>query len=90
MPDPTIHSNETTTNEPLPALVDRAVETDSVAYEVTAGRTLLVTGVDPAMVGKIAAAEGIALDELTGVRDSLEDVFLRLTHDATEYESGAS
>jgi len=68
----------------------RALDGAGVAYEVTTGRTLLVTEVDPAMVGKIAAAEGIALDELTVVRDSLEDVFLRLTHDATEYESRAS
>jgi ABC-2 type transport system ATP-binding protein len=38
-------------------------------------------------VGQIAAAEGIALDELTQRRESLEDVFLRLTRKATEYES---
>jgi ABC-2 type transport system ATP-binding protein len=34
--------------------------------------------------------EGIALDELAWVRESLEDVFLRLTHDATEYEGHAA
>ncbi|WP_246169504.1 ABC transporter ATP-binding protein [Actinotalea subterranea] len=55
-----------------------------------AGAALLVTGADPSAVGHVAAAEGIALDELTAVRESLEDVFLRLTHDATDYGSHAA
>jgi ABC-2 type transport system ATP-binding protein len=61
-----------------------------IAFGPTAGSGLLVTGADTSTVGKIAAVEGIALDELTWVRESLEDVFLRLTHDVTDYESQAA
>jgi ABC-2 type transport system ATP-binding protein len=68
----------------------RALSRAGIAYDRTAGPRLLVTGVDSSTVGKIAAVEGIALDELTQVRESLEDVFLRLTHDVTEYESHAA
>ncbi|MGW0756887.1 ATP-binding cassette domain-containing protein [Streptomyces sp. NPDC002814] len=68
----------------------RALSRAGIAYDHAAGPRLLVTGVDSSTVGKIAAVEGIALDELTQVRESLEDVFLRLTHDVTEYESHAA
>ncbi len=51
---------------------------------------LIVKGTDTSTVGKIAAAEGIVLDELTYCRESLEDVFLRLTRDATDYEGRAA
>jgi hypothetical protein len=60
------------------------------AVERGGSANLLVADADSALVGKIAAAEGIALDELARVRESLEDVFLRLTHDVTEYESRAA
>lgn len=40
---------------------------------------LIVTGAEATAVGRIAAAAGIALDELVTVRESLEDVFLTLT-----------
>jgi ABC-2 type transport system ATP-binding protein len=75
-----------------PALDDlaRALTRAGITFERTAEPSLLVTGVEPAMVGKIAAVEGIALDELTRVRESLEDIFLRLTHDVIEYESHAA
>ena len=42
---------------------------------------------DASIVGRIAAAEGIALDELTSIRESLEEVFLRLTHHATGHRA---
>ncbi|WP_305785757.1 ABC transporter ATP-binding protein [Symbioplanes lichenis] len=61
--------------------VDFAAQPDS---------SLLVTGADAPTVGRIAAAEGLALDELSPVRESLEDVFLRLTHEATDYEGVAA
>ena len=75
-----------------PALDDlaRALSRAGITFERTAVSSLLVTGAEPALVGKIAAVEGIALDELTRVRESLEDVFLRLTHDVLEYESHAA
>ncbi|HYQ64304.1 ABC transporter ATP-binding protein [Actinophytocola sp.] len=75
-----------------PALDDlaRALTRAGITFERTAVPSLLVTGAEPGMVGKIAAAEGIPLDELTRVRESLEDIFLRLTHDVIEYESHAA
>ncbi|WP_239174043.1 ATP-binding cassette domain-containing protein [Actinoplanes cyaneus] len=77
------------------AVTVRAAAPDELARALTRAGTgvsvqpdaaLLVTGTDTATVGRIAAAQGIALIELAPVRESLEDVFLRLTDDATEYE----
>ncbi|MGW2512305.1 ABC transporter ATP-binding protein [Streptomyces scopuliridis] len=68
----------------------RALARAGIACDRAAGPRLVVTGADSSTVGKVAAAEAIALDELTHERESLEDVFLRLTHDVTEYESHAA
>ncbi|SDH08526.1 ABC-2 type transport system ATP-binding protein [Sinosporangium album] len=65
----------------------RALNRAGIKLEETPDSGLLVHGVDSATVGRIAAAEGIALEELTKVRESLEDIFLRLTHDVTDYGS---
>jgi ABC-2 type transport system ATP-binding protein len=51
---------------------------------------LLVPRAEPAAVGSVAATAGIALAELGHVRESLEDVFLRLTSDVSEYPGGTS
>ncbi|GAA1311960.1 ABC transporter ATP-binding protein [Pseudonocardia xinjiangensis] len=67
----------------------RALGRARIAFE-SAGHGLRVTGADTTEVGRVAAAEGIALDELGRVRESLEDVFLRLTHDVTDHESRAA
>ncbi|PZG41422.1 export ABC transporter ATP-binding protein [Spongiactinospora gelatinilytica] len=67
-----------------------ALSRHGVAFERAPGPSLLVTGTDPATIGKIAAAQGIALEELARVRESLEDVFLRLTHDVTDHEGHAA
>ena len=69
-----------------PAPLARALDRAGLDFTPGHDSSLLVTGTDTATVGRIALAEGIALDELTRVRESLEDVFLRLTHDTTEYE----
>jgi len=42
---------------------------------------ITVRGLDAASIGTIAAAEGIALSELTPRQPSLEDAFFELTHD---------
>ncbi|MGA5305736.1 ABC transporter ATP-binding protein [Nucisporomicrobium flavum] len=73
-----------------PAELARALQGAGVAFTAQPDSSFLVTGADSATVGTIAAAEGIALDELARVRESLEDVFLRLTHDVTEYEGLAA
>ena len=47
--------------------------------------TLVVSNLTAREIGKLAAAEGIALSELAPRRGSLEDVFRALTNDAVEY-----
>ncbi|AGZ41308.1 ATP-binding cassette domain-containing protein [Actinoplanes friuliensis] len=59
----------------------RALDRAGISFTAGLDDAFVVTGADTSAVGKIAAAEGIALDELTRVRESLEDVFLRLTHE---------
>ena len=49
---------------------------------------LVVTGMEPAQVGDLAAEAGLALHELTPVRASLEEAFMELTHDSVEYRAG--
>ena len=63
-----------------------ALSRAGVRFTVEADSALTVTGTGSSTVGKIAAEEGIALDELSHLRESLEDVFLRLTRDVTAYE----
>ncbi len=46
---------------------------------------LVAEGLTAGEIGKLAAAEGIALSELTPRLGSLEDVFMALTSDAVEY-----
>jgi ABC-2 type transport system ATP-binding protein len=50
---------------------------------------LLVERLTAGEIGKFAAAEGIALSELTPRRDSLEDVFMAMTADTVEYGGNA-
>jgi ABC-2 type transport system ATP-binding protein len=69
-----------------PAELARALGDAGVTFTTRPDASFLITGTDSGAVGRIAAAGGIALDELGRVRESLEDVFLRLTHDVTEYE----
>jgi ABC-2 type transport system ATP-binding protein len=47
-----------------------------------------VTGLDATTIGAIAAAAGIALDELTVREGSLERAFLDLTQNVTDYRAG--
>jgi ABC-2 type transport system ATP-binding protein len=46
---------------------------------------LLVTGMDAATIGEVAAATGTVLHELSPQRASLEEAFMELTHDSVEY-----
>ncbi len=50
-----------------------------------AGDALLVTGLEPAAIGAIAAAHGIQIHELSQRRASLEAAFMELTHTSQEY-----
>jgi ABC-2 type transport system ATP-binding protein len=73
-----------------PGRLARALSGAGLTFTTRPDSSFLVTGTDPTTVGGLAAAEGIALQELGRVRESLEDVFLRLTHDATEFEGVAA
>jgi ABC-2 type transport system ATP-binding protein len=47
---------------------------------------LIVTGLDAPRIAEFAAAQGLVLYELAAQRASLEDAFMRLTHDSVEYD----
>jgi ABC-2 type transport system ATP-binding protein len=49
-----------------------------------------ITGMDSAGVGRLAAAQGIALSELIPVRASLEEAFMELTRDSVEYQAAGA
>ena len=51
---------------------------------------LVVSSMDGAAIGRVAAAHGIALSELTPRRDSLEQVFMDLTAASVEYAAAGS
>ena len=48
---------------------------------------LVVTGLDAAAVGELAASEGIVLHELAPQRASLEEAFMELTQDSVEFHA---
>jgi ABC-2 type transport system ATP-binding protein len=61
----------------------------NVALAPVSPGTASVTGLTAELIGDTAAANGIALHELTPTSASLEDVFMRLTQDEVEYRTGA-
>jgi ABC-2 type transport system ATP-binding protein len=73
-------------------------QTDLVALIAAAGGSstlspdgsLAVSAMIASEIGDLAAANGIAIHELASQEASLEDVYMKLTHDSVEYRSGAS
>jgi ABC-2 type transport system ATP-binding protein len=53
------------------------------------GDSLVVTGMEIADIGELAAAKGIVLHELSPQRGSLEEAFIQLTGDSVEYHAAA-
>jgi ABC-2 type transport system ATP-binding protein len=51
---------------------------------------LEVRGVSSSAIGETAARPGVVLHELTPLKASLEDAFMRLTGDSVEYHAGAT
>jgi ABC-2 type transport system ATP-binding protein len=49
---------------------------------------LAVSGISASAIGDLAAANGIALHELSPQEVSLEEVYMTLTHDSVEYRAG--
>jgi ABC-2 type transport system ATP-binding protein len=50
---------------------------------------VMFTGVTSTQIGDAAQATGVAVHELVPQQVSLEDAFMRITHDAVEYRTGA-
>jgi ABC-2 type transport system ATP-binding protein len=60
---------------------------------ITSGKEpelLEIKGLSASQIGDSAAEHGIALHELTPEQASLEEAFMRLTHDAVEYHASAT
>jgi ABC-2 type transport system ATP-binding protein len=70
--------------EHLQAVLDRA----GIRHQRHADGSLSVTGANPDAVAHLAAQAGIGLYELTPQRASLEDLYMALTHDHVEYQTG--
>jgi ABC-2 type transport system ATP-binding protein len=51
------------------------------------GDSLVVSGMDIAKIGELAASKNVALHELSPQRGSLEEAFIQLTGDAVEYHA---
>lgn len=47
----------------------------------------MVTGLDPARIGALAAADGVELHELASRQASLEQAFMALTQDSVDYHA---
>jgi ABC-2 type transport system ATP-binding protein len=64
---------------------------DAIVGEATAVRddadALVVSGMDSARIGDIAAANQVVLHELSPQRGSLEEAFMQLTGDSVEYHT---
>ena len=75
----------------------RSPEADRLADLLAAGgitvtredAALRVTGTTAEVVGELAARHGITLHELSPTRTSLEEAYLNVTDDATEYRAGS-
>ncbi len=65
----------------------RLVAGPDVTIEAAEAGALLITGVDAAVIGDTAAANGIPLHELSPRAGSLEDAYLALTETAVEYKT---
>lgn len=68
------------------AALEEALASRNIAFQKSAGG-LLVPGKQTDDIGKLAFDSGVAILELTNHRASLEDAFLELTADSTEYVS---
>jgi len=51
------------------------------------GESLIVSGMDCADIGELAASNGVVLHELSPQRGSLEEAFMQLTGDSVEYHT---
>ncbi|MCW3041071.1 MAG: ATP-binding cassette protein [Solirubrobacterales bacterium] len=66
-----------------------ALAADGVSVSSQEADVLEVRGLPAERIGELASAAGVVLHELTPLRASLEDAYMRLTGDAVEYRTGA-
>ena len=66
-----------------------ALAASGVTIEQADAATLQITGLASSAIGRRALEAGVALQELTPQRSSLEDQYMKLTGDYVEYRSGA-
>jgi ABC-2 type transport system ATP-binding protein len=64
-----------------------AIAGDGVTVTAGGDGALHVAGTTAAAIGRIALAAGIALEELTPVRASLEEAFMEITKDFVEFDA---
>ncbi|RJQ84306.1 ABC transporter ATP-binding protein [Amycolatopsis panacis] len=70
----------------LPTLAQHLAQAGAQVTE--AGEALIVSGLDSAKIGEIAAAAGLVLHELSPQTGSLEQAFMQITGDSVEYHTG--
>jgi ABC-2 type transport system ATP-binding protein len=68
----------------------RLLTTAGAAVREGTEASLVVSGMTSAEIGKVAAYHGVALAELTPQRVSLEDAFMELTKDRTDYQGAVA
>jgi ABC-2 type transport system ATP-binding protein len=68
----------------------RLLATAGAAVREGTEASLVVSGMTSAEIGKVAAYHGVALAELTPQRVSLEDAFMELTQDRTDYQGAVA
>jgi ABC-2 type transport system ATP-binding protein len=71
-----------------PQSLHQLLHDSGAGVETRADDTLIVTGMEARDVGIIAGAAGITLYELSPRSASLEEAFMELTRDASEYHAG--
>jgi ABC-2 type transport system ATP-binding protein len=67
--------------------VARVLVANGASVHTDESGALIVSGMESLEVGKLAAADGLALEELTPQRVSLEEAFVDLTRDSVEYHT---
>ncbi|MGW3961084.1 ABC transporter ATP-binding protein [Amycolatopsis sp. NPDC005003] len=68
----------------------RLLATAGAAVRAGTEASLVVSGLTSAEIGKLAAYHGVALAELTPQQVSLEDAFMELTEDSTDYQGATA
>jgi ABC-2 type transport system ATP-binding protein len=73
-----------------PQAAELAPRLDSAGATITVADNgaLIVTGIEAAQIGDIAASHGIRLHELAPQRARLEAAFMETTRDSVEYHAG--